>query len=518
MKKMRPIVFYGPFILLLIAVISSLSQPKDFLAAMTAINNWNLENFSWMFSLTTLFFVGTCAWAFVSPLGRVKIGGPDAKPLLSQWNWFAIALCTTVAIGILFWATAEPMYHLHSPPKALGLEAGSPEAAEFALSTLFLHWSFTPYAIYTVPALAFALAFYNRGASYSLGGMLSTLFGKKTEGIGGEIIDAVAMFALIAGMAASLGTGMLTLAGGVQKLLGVSTNAFVLGVVAIAIVGSFVVSAVSGLMKGIRILSDFNTKFFFLLAAFVFVFGPTMYILSAGIDALGAYFNDFFQRSLYTGRIAGDPWPGWWTNFYWANWLAWAPITALFLGKISRGYTVRQFIMTTMIGPSLFAIVWMSIFGGMSIHTDMNNGGALKAALDSTGAESVIYTVFTYLPLEYVLVIAFFILSFISFVTAADSNTEAIASLCEDRHADDESPTSLPMKIIWGSMIGVVAWVMVAFSGIDGIKMLSNLGGLPAMFIVTGAAFCVWKIGLGVAKEEAVASTKAVSVTATAAE
>lgn len=498
MSKLRPIVFFAPFLLLIAAVATSYKSPEAFLTIVTAINDWILVNFSWLFSAASLFFVGTLVWAFFSPLGNVRIGGPDAKPLMTKWNWFAITLTTTVAIGILFWATAEPMYHYYAPPASSGIAAQTPNAAKFALSTLFLHWSFTPYAIYTVPALAFALAFYNLKTSYSLGGMLSTVFGKYTLGVGGQLIDGIALFALVAGMGASLGTGILTIAGGVNQTFGTGNGPFILAVITAAIVGSFVLSAATGVTNGIRFLADWNTKFFFIICAFAFVFGPTVYILSVGIDALGNFLGTFFERSLYTGVIANDPWPGWWTNFYWANWLAWAPVTSLFLGRISVGYTVREFISTTMLWPSVFAIVWMSIFGGMSLFLDINNAGVMKASLDANGAESVVYKLFEYLPFAQVLIIVFAGLSFLSFVTGADANTEAIAALCEDRKADDTEGTGLALKVIWGTMIGFIAWFMVSTSGIGGIKMLSNLGGFPALFIVLGSAAVLWKYGLRV--------------------
>ena len=494
LKRVRPIVFWGPFLIMLTAVVSSFAMPEAFLETTTAINAWTLDRLSWLYSLATFAFVGTIAFVYFSPLGAIRIGGENAEPIMSRWNWFAIALCTTVAIGILFWASAEPMYHVHSPPASSGIEPNSAEAKVFAMSTLYLHWAFTPYAIYTLPAIAFALAYYNLGKSYSLGGMLSVMFGRRTEGTGGQLIDALALWALVAGMAASLGTGLLTIAGGLSAILGIETTSVVLGGVAIAIVGCFIASAVTGLMKGIRILSDLNTKFFFVLAAFAFVFGPTVWLLSTAVDSLGVYLNTFVERSLFTGAVADDAWPQSWSNFYWANWLAWAPITALFLGRLGKGYTVREFIQTTMLGPSLFAIVWMSIFGGLAIHSNDASDGALKAALDSEGAESVIYALFEFLPLAPVLIVLFVALSFISFVTASDSNCEAIASLCEERTADDASPTSLPLKVIWGMMIGGIAWFMTAAADVDGIKMMSNLGGIPALFIVLGAMFCLWRM------------------------
>ncbi|MCZ2721619.1 BCCT family transporter [Marinomonas sp. 15G1-11] len=490
-NKIRPLVFWPPFLLLMTAVILSFVNLDGFLGITSAINSWILSEFSWLFSIGTLFLLGTCAWVYCSPIGNVKIGGEQATPLLSKWRWFSIALCTTVAIGILFWGTAEPMYHLHSPPTSMGLEANSPAAAKFAMSTMFLHWSFTPYAIYSIPALMFALAYYNLKMPFSLGSALYPIFGKRVQGKVGQIIDAIALYALVAGMAASLGTGVLTLAGGLDNMLSVGTGPIVLGAVTLAIVACFIISAASGLHKGIARLSSLNTKVFFLIAGFVFIFGPTSWILSMGVEGIGSYLGNFFQKSLFTGAASGDKWPQWWTIFYWANWLAWAPITALFLGKISRGYTVRQFLIFNLVLPASFACVWMSIFSGTALHMDMTGDGMLNKALQATGAESVIYTMFDNLPMAGITAIVFIFVSFLSYVTAADSNTEAIANLCADNseavlagNENEEGNNNLMIKVVWGVTIGFIAWVMTSFAGIDGIKMMSNLGGLPALFIV----------------------------------
>ncbi|WP_417474067.1 BCCT family transporter [Leisingera sp.] len=518
--SIRPLVFWPPFILLITAVLVSLVNLDQFLAVTTAINNWILSSFSWLFSLATLVMVLTLIAVFFSPLGKTRIGGEAATPLLTKWRWFSISLCTTVAIGIMFWATAEPMYHLHYPPAALGAEADSPEAMRFALSTMFLHWSFTPYSIYSVPALAFALAYYNHRKPFSLGSALSPVFGSAVEGKGGQIIDAIALYTLVAGMAASLGTGALTLAGGVDKYFGTGTGPIVLGVLTALIVLSAVASAASGLHRGIARLSSLNTRIFFVLAGFVFIAGPTGFILAGGVEALGDYLGNFFQKSLTTGALSGDAWAQGWTIFYWANWLAWAPITALFLGKIARGYTVRQFLLVNLVAPSVFACVWMSIFAGTALFMDSNNDNMLFNALNDSGPETVVYTMLSNLPLAGITAALFIFTSFLSYVTAADSNTEAIANLCVQDGAermaseDERSSNSLLMKIVWGGSIGAVAWVMTSFAGIDGIKMMSNLGGLPALLVVMGCNVVLVKYLLDsrtvAVQQDAVASAQAV--------
>lgn len=509
MTHLRRTVTFAPMTLLLLGVAASLVDLDAFLAVVTGANTWILRYFANLFNWGSFGFVLTIVWVWFSPLGKVRIGGEAAVPILSRWNWFAITLCTTIAIGILFWATAEPLYHFHEPPAISGIEPASEGARRFAMSSLFMHWTITPYAIYTVPSLAFALAYHNLGRGYSLSAPLSLTLGTRLAGnpsggnpsggnpSGGNpsgawsssVIDAVALFALVAGMSASLGVGILSISSGLASTLGITAGAGLLALVAAAIVGAFMVSSVSGLMRGIRILSDWNVRFFFLLCAVLLVVGPTAKVFSYGAQGVIDFAAEFLPRSLGQGALGDTAWSRDWTTFYWANWLAWAPITALFLGRIARGYTVRQFITFNLVLPSSFAIVWMSIFGASAIEFDQA-GTSLYVVLTNSGPESVIYALFESLPLPGVWASAFVLLSFVCFVTAADSNTEAISGLCqrEDAHMslseEERRPVTLRLKIVWAGLIGVTAWIMVSFSGVDGVRMLSNLGGLPALFIV----------------------------------
>lgn len=487
-RQVRLLVFWPPVLLLLFALFYSLTDYSGFYARASAANNWILSTFDWLFSFASFAAVLLLVWVAASPLGRVRIGGPNATPILSRWNWFSITLCTTIAIGILFWGTAEPMFHITGPPDFAGVDPHSPGAAKFALSSMFMHWTITPYAIYTVPALAFALAHYNLGRPYSLSGPLSLLVGKAASGRGGELIDAVGLYALVAGVAASLGAGVMTVAGGLWHVSGIEDGAVLRLAVTATIVIFFVASSVSGIQRGIKILSDFNSKFFFLLCAFVLLAGPTLSILSLGGEAVWEYVRTFIPRSLNFGHRAGHEWTHSWTVFYFANWLAWAPITALFLGRISVGYTVREFLLFNLAAPAAFGGLWMMVFGGAAINIDAATNGSLSAALNEGGPEAVIYVMFDALPLSGVVIASFVVLTFVSFVTAMDSNTHSITGVClkEGNSTGQQDRAALGVKIFWGVLVGAVAFVMTATTGIEGVRMLSNLGGLPGLLILIG--------------------------------
>jgi len=493
-EKIRPLVFWPSFLILMAAVVMSVIDLEGFLRVTKSLNDAILDQFSWFFSLGSFYLLMLIVVVYFSPLGKISIGGKDAIPLFSKTRWFSITLCTTLAVGVLFWTTAEPIYHLNSPPSSWGLAPGSVDAAKFSLSAMNLHWSFTPYAIYTVPSLVFALAFYNSKLPFSIGSSLQPVFGNTVLGKNGQIIDTIALYALVAGMASSLGTGAITLVGGVGEFMDIQTTPVTIGVAISLIVTVFVLSAASGLHKGIARLSSINIYLLLFLGLFVFVFGPTVYILSFGTQGIGTYLGNFFELSLFTGAVSGDKWPQMWSVFNWAVWFAWAPIAALFLGKIGRGYTVREYIQVNLIFPSLFAIAWVAIFSGTAIHIDMTQAGILNSTLNSQGPEKLLYLVFSQLPLSGIMTAVLVFVAFISYVTAADSNTDAIGNLCTTGfNADSEEKAGLGVKVLWGSIIGVVSWTMVSFVGIDGIKMLSNLGGLPAAVIILATSLTLWK-------------------------
>ena len=488
LKFVRPLVFWPPAVLLLVAVCASLLNFEGFLAVVSGMNDWILARFYWLFLLASFSAVLLVVVIFFAPIGKVRIGGESAKPILSRWNWFAITLCTTIATGILFWGTAEPIFHINDPPAFSGAEARSDDAARFAIVSMLMHWTITPYAIYAVPALAFALAHYNLGKSYSLSGPLSILVGRWATGRGGAFIDAVGLYALVAGVAASLGAGVMTLAGGLGAIFGLPDGPILRLGITVLIVCVFVISSVSGIQRGIKLLSDINIRFFFILAGVIFVFGPTGSIISEGVAGVGKYLAEFLPRSVGWGERAGDQWTLDWTVFYFANWLAWAPITALFLGRISIGYTVREFLLFNLAAPAAFGGLWMIIFGGAAINIDFASDASITAAVNAGGPEAAIYAVFETVPATGALTFAFVVLTFISFVTAMDSNTHSITSVClkDDTSLEDPAHPLIWVKIFWGALVGAVAWIMTSTTGIDGVRMLSNLGGLPGLFILIG--------------------------------
>ncbi len=493
-QPLRKWVFFPPWLLLIALVGVSLASEEQFLNGMNLATGFILDNFGWAFNLTTLVCLITVIFVYISPLGKVRIGGKDARPMMRFRDLAWITLCTTVASGILFWGCAKPMYHLYAPALSEGVEAGSPGAAVFAMKTMFLEWTWSPYAIYTVATVLFAFVFYNMRRSFSIGSAFVAVFGEKAERYKGAV-DVVCLFALVLGMAASLGTGTLTMAGGVQNVFGIKSGAVSWGVIIFAIVTTFIISSISGVMKGIRMLSSLNGQVYIFLMVFVLIFGPTAFMLNFSVESLGAYLQDFFQISLLTGAADGDGWAKSWPVFYWCVWMAWAPISGVFLGKILRGYTIRDAIKCNFIIPSIFSLLWMGLFSAASIYYEMNGAGLYTSLLEH-GTESVVYEVFKKLPFSMIIIPFYLFIVCIIFVTAADSNTNAMAGLCVKGITVENQESPAWLKLCWGISIGLLTWIVISFAGIDGIKAASNLGGFPMLFVIILMLAGLWKISV----------------------
>lgn len=502
MKKLKLVTFLPPFVLLLAVVVMNFVDEKSFTKDMTYAYSWVIETFGWLVSLLSFSLLVLCAVIYISPFGRVVIGGPDAKPLLSKWRLFTIILCTNIAIGVLFWGPVEPLYYFSHPPQSSHIEANSPDAALFAISTIYLHWTSTPYAIATIVSLMFAFAYYNMKKPFSLGAPLSPLLGRHGSGRAGQIIDSICLYTLVMGMAGSLGGAMMLLGGGLNHVLGIEgePSKLMLAFVTIAIVGTFTVSAVSGLMKGIRLLSNINTIVLIAFLVFILFLGPTRFILSFAVEGLGHFFSNFFEKALFTGAAHQDSWPQKWTEMHFANWFAWAPIMGVFLGRIAYGYTVRTYLIFNVILPAFFTAVWMAIFCGATLHMEMYQDAGLVTILENSGPERVMYAFMEQLPLAKILIPTLLVTAFLSFVTAADSNTSAMSAISSTGISPESPEPSIFIKIVWGCLIGLLSWIMITFARLDGIRMLSTLGGLPAMFLCLGIGVCAVKVALNPVK------------------
>ncbi len=492
MKKLKLIAFLPPFLLCLAALALNYHDPKKFQDYMDVAYQWILDSFGWMVSLLSFAMVVLCAAIYISPFGKTILGGPGARKLLNKWQMFAVVLTTNIGAGILFWCTYEPLNYLKNPPLAAHAAPNSPEAAMFAISTVYLHWTFTPYAIPSIVGLMFAFAYYNMKKPFSLGAPLSPLMGKYGQGKPGQVVDAVCLFALAAALAAALSGAAMLMGAGINHVFGFKgqPSNFMLGCIMAAIMITAILAAISGLVKGIRAIATVNTYFLIAFLAMILFLGPTRFILDLAVEGFGYFLGHYFEKVTFTGAANNEAWPHQYTQMLFAAFFAWAPIMGVFLGRIAKGYSVRAFLVFNVILPGLFTGIWMAVFCGAVVHMELREGFNMAAQLSTGDPSKVLFTFLNHLPLASVLIPVLLITAFLSFVTTADGCTDAMSNISSKGISPEHQESSMLTKIAWGLVMGLLAYIMASSERIDGVRKLSSMGGWPATFLCLAVAIC----------------------------
>lgn len=501
-KKIRNMVFWPAFTLLLIALIISLIDQDSFYNLTNYMNSWVLKNLGWIYSLTSFLCLIAIIVAYFSPLGEVIVGGVNAKPIITKKNWITITLCTSMAAGALFWGMAEPIYHMSSPP--IGIEPNSWQSAKFAMETMVLHWSIHPYSIYTLPVIAFSFAFFNMKKPFSVASQLSVITDKfnislSEKGKFSQIIDTILIFSMGLGILGVLCTGTINMGGAIKALTNIESSKtwiFILFIITII----YIFSSISGIQKGIKTLSNINIFVYILILSILFIFGSSSFMIDGIIESVGATISNLPERLLTTGVYSKDPWAKNWTVFYAGSWGSWAPISACFLSRLCVGYKIKDLIKINFGIPILFNIIWVGIFSNIAVNFQLTGKLDLISILETQGPESVIYAVLKELPGANIIILIFFFALIFSMITAMDSTTNSIASLSTSGISLENQEAPIYLKIIWGFIFAILSYIILTISGIDGIKMVSNLGGLPNIFIILGSVFCVFIISSNVKK------------------
>ena len=454
----RKPVFITMAVLYIAIIVLGLAAPEWFSAGEAAIVEFTCRKFGALYDLLTLGLVAFCVWVmFSNKVGSIKIGGKDAKPIMSKWSWFVISLCGGIATGIVFWSIAEPITHfiegipgfasLYPPESELG--------ATLALATTYLHWGISEYAYYCVAGIAIGVAVYNMKLPYRVSACLYPILGKKAMGVIGTIIDILCVFGLAGGVSASLCEGALQLGAGIGILTGMTPGRMMWIILLVAVVITFLISSYTGIGKGVRFLSDKNAKLYMGLMLFVILFGPTSYILNNATQAFGFHIEHFFTQSTYLSGFDGEMWPTWWTINYWSWMIAYAPLMGIFLAKIARGRTLREFTIYNFLLPGLFGIVWFGIFGSSAIFYE-TNGGGIYQSMQELGTESAVFAFFKNMPISAVLDVVFLFTAFLSIVTLCDSMTTTISSLSINAKNAAVAEPPAKIKIFWGITVSLV--------------------------------------------------------------
>jgi len=451
---------------------------------------WTMENTGWLFVLTSSAFVVFVLWLAVSRFGAIPLGRDDEEPEFRTVSWIAMMFSAGMGIGLMFYGVAEPLSHLVTPPPGTGAP-GNPEAMQTAMATTLFHWTLHPWAIYAVVGLAIAYGVYRKGRLQLISAAFAPLIGDRANGPLGKVIDMLAIFATLFGSAASLGLGALQIRSGLNIVAGIGAtgNAVLIGIIVVLTI-AFVFSAVSGVAKGIQWLSNINMVLALLLALFVFIVGPTVFILNVIPTSLGSYLQDLAMMSARTGAEGAnvDAWLQSWTVFYWAWWLSWTPFVGMFIARISRGRTIRQFVTGVLLVPSVVSLFWFAIFGGAAIN--IQQGGVDLAGEGTT--EGQLFTLLDQFPLATVASILVIVLVAIFFVSGADAASIVMGSLSERGTIEPSRPT----VVFWGAATGAVAAVMLLVGGDDaltGLQTLTILAALPFVLVMVGLAVALVK-------------------------
>lgn len=456
-----------------------------------SILGWITTNFGWFFVLTSGGFVVFSAFLAVSRYGNIKLGPDDSVPEFSTFSWVSMMFATGMGIGLMFYGVAEPLTHLNTPPLGLA-EPGSDEAAHLAMEYTFFHWGFHPWSMYAVIGLTIAYFAYRKGSGNLISAAFRPLLGDRVDGAAGKGIDTLAVLATLFGSATSLGLGALQITGGLSDVFsgreyGTATAVAVIAVLTLC----FVVSAVSGIDRGIKWLSNANAVAAALLALFLFVVGPTVFILSTFTESIGGYLTHLPTMSFRTGVFGGGEWLNGWTIFYWAWWVSWTPFVGMFIARISKGRTIRQFVVFVIAIPSLVSFVWFSILGGAAFDLQLTQGEDMKALVDS-GLETTLFGTLRAYPLATVTVVLAVFLIAIFFVTGADSASIVMGMLSQG--GDEEPRRSL--VVFWGVATGAVATVLLVTGGEDGLGALQTgviIIGFPFLMVLIALCVSLWK-------------------------
>jgi choline/carnitine/betaine transport len=465
--------------------------PGNVAAVTGAIFGFVITNLGWVFVLATFGFLAFAVYLAASRYGRVRLGGDDEQPEFSTVSWVAMMFSAGMGIGLMFFGVAEPIGHLGAPPHGLA-KPGTEAAAGVAMEYSYFHWALHPWAIYAIMGLALAYFTFRRGMPNLISTAFYPLLGDRVYGPAGKTIDILAIFATLFGSATSLGLGALQISGGLNYLVDAIPNStFVAVAIIVLLTAAFIVSAVSGVHRGIQWIANANMVLAVLLLFFLFVVGPTVFILNTFVESLGGYMARLVPMSFQTA-FSGDPaFLSGYTIFYWAWWISWAPFVGTFIARISRGRTIREFVVGVILVPSVVSFVWFSIMGGTAINLDLSGAANITDAA-ARGSEIALFATLAQFPLAALMSVIAILLVALFFVSGADAAAVVMGMLSSKGILH---PRPL-IVVIWGVLMGASAAILLAIGGADslaGLQIASVLAGGPFALVLIGLCWSIMK-------------------------
>lgn len=463
-------------IIVTILVVLGATMPDKFGSVAEVLFNFTTVNFGWLYLLAVFVFVLFLIGLSISKYGKVRLGPSDSRPEYSFFTWIAMLFSAGFGAGLVFWGVAEPMSHFFETPFQ-GVEAQTEEAARIAMGYSLFHWGISQWSVFAVVGLIIAFLQFKKQKRGLISTAIAPIVGNN-KGVR-NTIDSLAVIATVMGVATSLGLGILQMNGGLKSVFDIPNSIWVQIIIAGVMLLTYLFSSSTGLNKGIKWLSNLNLGLCVLLLVFVFIAGPRVFILDTFVLGLGDYLTNFIQYSLRLTPYSGDLWVRNWTIFYWAWAIAWSPFVGAFVARVSRGRTIREFVFGVLVVPPVIACMWIAVFGGTALFSDLNNGTQIAEAVNADVAVALFET-YGDLPFSTILSLLSIFLIFTFLVTSADSATYILGSMTSKGSLNPP----LIVKIIWGVLITAIAVVLLLAGGLDALQTASLISALPFTIIL----------------------------------
>lgn len=479
-KKIDPYVALPAFTILFALIVWALISPKGMADTVTWLFSFLTNGFGWVYLILGIVFLFFCLWLAFGPYRNVKLGPDDSKPEHSNFSWFSMIVACGYGVGLVYWCVAEPLTFYDTPP--MGIDGYTAEAGVRALSQTFLHWGWIPWAIYMVIGVSMGYFLYRKKIPPFFSAALRPIFGDHVEKKGFRVLDGFIVYGVIAGVTTATGLGIMQLASGLHSLFGVPENNMTYIVIAVAWAILITLCTVSGLDKGIKILSNINIPLAAVLCIIVFVLGPCAFIMNTFCSAIGDMLGNFFPMALWTDSVGKTGFAQGWTIFYWAWWIASAPSTGLFVANISKGRTLKQVVMMHLAAAPLATFFWYATFGASALYKQIFENAAYIATMQEMGTQSAVFTFLADLPFGQILSALFLILIFIFLATTVDGYAYVCAQVTTKKD-DDPLVPSKGLRAAMALAISALALTMIMI-GEGQIKTLQSSSVLGSIVIL----------------------------------
>jgi choline/glycine/proline betaine transport protein len=481
-EHMHPVVFPVSAIVILVFLIFGAAVPETAQDWLGASLGWITGNFSWLFVIAVALFLLFCLWLMIGKPGSIRLGPDDSRPRYGYVTWFAMLFSAGMGIGLVFWGVAEPIYHFIDAPR---VEGGTADAARDAMILTYHHWGLGAWAIYAVLGLSLAYFGFRHNLPLTVRSAFYPLFGERIHGWIGHVVDILAILATMFGIATSLGLGAMQINSGLNAAFGVGVAVQTQIVVILVITAVATVSVYTGIDRGIRRLSQVNIGLAAALLAFVALVGPTVLILSAYVENTGAYVQNFVDTLFWSGTYEGEDWLAGWTVFYWAWWISWSPFVGMFIARISRGRTIREFVLGVLFVPVAVSFLWFAVFGNTAIHFQAEGIVDVYGAIEAAGFDASVakFAVLDALPLTLLTSIVTIVVIAIFFITSSDSGSYVIDMIASG--GDPNPPRA--HRVFWAIAEGAVAAVLLWAGGdlaLQALQAGSVSTGLPFAIVL----------------------------------